>query len=342
MGAVAHQRQAGRPTRGAGGLKLGSWLPGRRSAANLARLLGGSILLVVAQGCGAPEQDSCDEPTASEAAQWLEAVSSGNRVEALRLAASLAPADTWSAPPDPTYISLFEVNGVDRRFLTAEFNEWDFEYWSHAAFFSRLAREITAGADDPIAALFRAVTARLRAPDPPEAGILWPYRIWQLGQGYCDRQAWVLSELAWQWGADAKIVYLRDPVTLVSPHTICQLRGQGRVWVADPLSGVMLADVSSAQLAASPDRAREMWPNAPDWQRAITAARLWVPAYPHDYCRRNQALSARLRGCLGSSTPRFGEDPQARLRSSPEDLSGLPLDLWHYPIRLLAAEMSSN
>jgi len=56
----------------------------------------------------------------------------------------------------------------------------------------------------------------------PKGSILWPYTIWQSKKGKCDQQSWVLCELAYQLGYETQIVYLRDPNTLISPHTICE------------------------------------------------------------------------------------------------------------------------
>lgn len=92
------------------------------------------------------------------------------------------------------------------------------------------------------------------------------------------------------------------------------------------------------ELAADPGLAQSLWPGNRRFQRGITAARLWTPSYPQDYARRNQLLSERLAACLGSASPRFGEDPIHRMNAEAE-AEGLPVGLWHYPVRLLAWEM---
>jgi hypothetical protein len=310
-----------------------------------ARFLSMLIAAALAGGCTVPPgagptpvEAACPAETAGDATRWLAAVETGQEAEALRLAAILAPAGRMR-PADPAYAAFFTAEGMDPAFLAAGFGHWDYQAWSHAAFFAGLARDTVAGQADADRALFEAVAAHLTDPDPPNPGAFWPFRIWQAGRGFCDRQAWVLAELFYQQGADVKIVYLRDPVTLESPHTITQVRHEGRAMTADPLSEVALPGVTVAQVARDPELARRLWPDNRSWQSAITAAALWVPAYPQDYAPRNQLLQERLRACLGTRAPRFGEDPAARLQAWPAEREGMPTALWFYPLRLLNWEM---
>ncbi|HET7295191.1 MAG TPA: hypothetical protein VFM88_22425 [Vicinamibacteria bacterium] len=311
------------------------------------------LLAALALGCGAagpsatttgttsePVAAACPPEAAELSGGWLAAVDRGDELEALRLAEALAPAAVAAlAEPPSAYVEAFARARTDPAFLTRPFNHWDYQSWSHARFFSLLAAEIAAGTADEDRALFAAVASRLRDPDPPDPGALWPYRIWQTGRGFCDRQAWVLAELAYQRGSDSKIVYLYDPGTDVSPHTIAQIRTRGRPTAADPFTERALYGVSVFDVATSPGLAQALWPGNRRFQRAIGAAKLWVPSYPQDYARRNQVLSERLTACLGAASPRFGEDPNRRMSVLPAETEGLPLGLWHYPVRILAWEM---
>lgn len=315
--------------------------------------LGVALLAVVAAACGdaapaAPTARAAPKPVAAacptEAAvlsqQWLVAVDRSDEPEAIRLAEALAPsAEAAQQAPPGEYVAAFASAWTDPVFLTRSFNHWDYQSWSHARFFSRLSADIAGGAPDPDGALFAAVIARLRHPDPPNPDALWPYRVWQTGRGWCDRQAWVLAELAYQRGSDTKIVYLYNPGTSVSPHTILQLRTSGRATVADPFSERAIYGASALEVATNPALAQSLWPGNRRFQRAITAAKLWVPSYPQDYARRNQILGERVTACLGAASPRFGEDPIRRMATISAETETLPIGLWHYPIRILAWEM---
>jgi len=94
-----------------------------------------------------------------------------------------------------------------------------------------------------------------------------------------------------------------------------------------------------AGVAADPALAQGLWPRNRRFQHAVTAAKLWVPSYPQDYARRNQLLHERLSRCLGPACPRFGEDPIRRMATVAAEVEGLPVGLWHYPVRILAWEM---
>ncbi len=311
--------------------------PNRRAAACATPLFVAALVL------SACNSDVPTEDTAL-ARQWLAAVEAGDESAALSLAERLSPAPAaGDVAPDPTEASFFTHNGLNPAFMVARYNHWDFQHWSHAAFFRRLARDLAGGATDPgaiVTALFHAVVEQLDEQDPAGVVVLWPYRVWQGGGGLCDRQAWVLGELSYQLDARPVIVYLRYPVTLESPHTVAQIRMGGRVFTSDPFTDLLLTDVSIASLRRDAAPARAAWPDHQEWATAFTDSQLWAPVYPQDYCVRNQRLAARLRPLLGADTPRFGESPAARVSLDATAAEDQPIALWHYPLRLLAFEAS--
>ncbi len=207
----------------------------------------------------------------------------------------------------------------------------------------------TAGKKDEIAALFSAVRERVDGKEglsaPPEA--LWPYRIWERGYGVCDRQAWVLCELATQLGYETQIVYLRDPKTGVSPHTVCEIRkGRDQVWLADPYLDALLSGVSAESLAADPARLQSIWPGKDALHAAMARCDMFTPAFPQDYRPRNERLGRRLREALGEQSPRFGEDPAERMRryhalhtSATGSEPRFQMVLWGFPWLTLRVDM---
>ena len=104
----------------------------------------------------------------------------------------------------------------------SQFNEIDYIFWQQALFFKKLSTKITKDSKDPIHALYKAVTQHLKKPKNRDMSA-FPLDIWHRGYGLCDRQSWVLSELAYQFGADAYIIYFIEEDTGVSRHTICQI-----------------------------------------------------------------------------------------------------------------------
>ena len=217
-------------------------------------------------------------------------------------------------------------------------------------FFRKLARHVTEGRQDEVRALYEAVRARVDgnepAGGPPVAH--WPYYTWQSGHGLCDRQAWVLCELAWQLGYECEVVYLTDPETGKSPHTICEIRrAPDRVWLADPYLGFLLPNVTAEMLADNADLMEQVWPDKPELHKAMQHCVRLTPAYPQSYCPRDQRLARRLCDALGDRAPRFGEDPVERLQryealmqAGPGPAPRFPITLWQYPWRILLLDMA--
>ncbi len=283
------------------------------------------------------------ERPAPAAERWRLALQAADAREALAAARELVPSPP--ADPLPGYITgLAEQNGIDAAFLTDGFNEWDAQYWHHAAYLRWHARQLTAklpptARNEKLQALLDAVHARIEPVDPPTGTIMWPYQVWELRQGLCDRQAWLFCELAYQLDFETQVVYLRDPDTLESPHTVAEIRYGTEAWVVDPMAGKLLVQTSIADLAADPEAARRLWPDRPDWQRGLLKPAFYLPAYPQDYCPRNQRLKRRLQAALGDACPRFGEPATERMRAylalTSEADRDAPYSPWFYPFRVL-------
>jgi hypothetical protein len=278
--------------------------------------------------------------------EWRDAVLAGKERRALALASKIVGKGDVPGAAPREYVDMCRENGVAPAFLDSGFNHWDFQLWSDAFFFKRLAVRSTESCEDSgrrLKALFDTVCERVEVAGLPTVVLPWPRDVWRLGKGLCDRQSWVLCELAYQAGYDAWIVYLMTPGTTVSPHTICEIRKGGSVWVADPFSRKLLPGKSVADLAESPDLAKSFWPDRADWRKAIVNPNLFLPAYPQDYCWKNQRLDRETRAVLGDDAPAFGESPGIRLRSAADRLDvrekKLRTEFWFFPFRLLRTQM---
>jgi hypothetical protein len=280
------------------------------------------------------------------AEQWLTAVAEDNKPTALARAQELC--NSIKLPmPDPAYVALAEHEGLPGEFLSGPFNAWDYQRWKYSYFLNRLSETLSAQQPDDVRALFATVCERISPAE--KAGTFaqppWPYRIWKVGVGVCDRQAWLLCELAYQRGWETQVIYLMDPQINDSPHTVCELRKGGQVWLADPFKRVLLERTSIDDVVENPELIRKTWANE-QLERAFQWCILWTPSYPQSYCPRNQVLYSILKACLKDRCPRFGEDPKrrmetyVRLRAATERKLHFEMRLWDYPLRLLKAEIN--
>jgi len=308
--------------------------------------------LIMATGCGRETASTDHEATEEElhAIHWLEMLSANEMDKAIQAAKQIS-GDVPRASGSETITKLCWQNGLSPAFLDADFNNYDFQYWQHALFFKQLAKDLTKSIDPKdddavIHQLFLSVCEHIAPIEPAKRYILWPYVIWHVRKGVCDRQAWVLCELAYQVGYETQIVYLRNPKTLISPHTICELRKGSKVWVADPLFKKLLPNMSVADIVADAKARENLWPGKKDLEAAVDSSAFWLPSYPQDYCPRNQALFSRLKPLLGVNCPRFGEPPGERLKKyltmTEEDDRRFQYGLWFYPFRLLAASIRTD
>lgn len=276
----------------------------------------------------------------------------------IEMTQKLVPFLPGSIPQE--HIKLSETEGIKASFFTAPFNYWDFNLWKHAYFFQKLSQKITGGDSNNIKAMIAAVQNHISPEDNETLPVApWPYQIWQRGFGVCDRQAWVLCELAYQAGWETQIVYLRDPETKASPHTICELRKPGRlVYFADPFENLLFPQKSVEDVATNENLLQTLWPDNPERGTALQDSVFWTPSYPQDYCPRNQKLYKILQKSLKKRCPRFGVPPDARLMTYKQlrqrtvelgqrtmwgtllDPPRFPMQLWPYPFRLLKADIT--
>ena len=244
--------------------------------------------------------------------QWLSAVSQRNPYASFTIANRLLP--ETKSQPSQQHLALAEKEGIRPSFFTAPFNFWDFQLWEHAVFFQKLMHQVTGGKPENVKAMFAAVRENISADEKDYPAPAWPFVIWHSGFGVCDRQAWVLCEIAYQAGWETQIVYLRDPVAKASPHTICELRKKnGEVWFADPLHDILLQNKSVAEVVDDRSILNGLWNFSPTLRTALTDSLFLTPSYPQDYRPRNQELFRILKSTLKGECPRFGEAPQDRM-----------------------------
>ena len=283
-------------------------------------------------------------------AQWLDAVERGEARAALGLAEKIVGDSAKDCLIDMWYLQLLKMGGIGGEYLTASFNELDFKLWSDALFFKKKANELLAGKRRraaPIENLFQGLVEKVKPGEDDISKPPWPRHVWDSGRGMCDRMSWTLCELAYQAGFETAVIYLIDPETGSSPHTVCEVRdGVGGRWLADPLKGKILSGVSAGELAGSAVLKKELWSGAGEEQRwkCIENAHVMIPAYPQDFRPLNQKLYAKLSKELGNGCPRFGADPRKRIglfkglikEKPPVELK---IGVYDFPFLLMAQEL---
>ena len=285
-------------------------------------------------------KDSTSLEKENTANGWLKAVSENNPKRAIQLATKMIPKRRGKLV-NSFYQDFGKREGIGAGFFDRNFDEFDFDLWRSAYFFHHLAREITDGELDKIDRLHDAVVQKIAGREKKEELANWPFEIWRRGYGVCDRQAWVMSELAYQCGWEHQIVYLFNPKTKVSPHTICEIRKEGIVHLSDPFHNVFLEQASVASISKSESTLLKIWPDHPNYREAIKGSRFWTPSFPQDYRIHNQQLYIELKKVLGDRCPRFGIDPDLRMATyrnlwpTKSEEPQFEMELWPIPFRVI-------
>ncbi len=249
---------------------------------------------------------------------WLEAVKNNNQEKAIEMANLIIVNSGKSLPIKNIKFcaSMLERKQINKEYLFLNFNEWDFKLWKDALFFKEKSEAILDGLSDDnkkINAILETVNARIEPRENNKKEPLWPKGIWDRKYGVCDRQALLVSELAYQAGYETAIVWFRNPKTGVSPHTICEVRTKdnSKVWSIDSFYKTMLPK-SLHNIDLNLDLKKEMWPKRIDYYDCLTQSEFMIPSYPQDCCPKNQLLYSCLSEKLKNKTPVFGVSPRER------------------------------
>jgi len=289
------------------------------------------------------EEVLSNKDRADLARKWLSAVSHDDIYGSIGIARKLVK-DVSVGPIGEDDINVAARAGISSSFFTAPFNFWDFQLWRSAYFFHELSKEIVKDSANGIEAIFQAVSDRVSPYEKESKELPWPLAVWQRGFGACDRQAWVFCETAYQLGWETQVVYLVDEVTGTSPHTVAEIRKDEEVYFVDVYKKVLLKE-SISEVASDSELLQEIWA-VEKYRKAVKKCLFWTPSYPQDYRPCNQKLFVTLDGTLRDRCPRFAVPPHERLATYKElgqetifDEPPFPMLLWHYPFRLLRADI---
>ena len=283
------------------------------------------------------KEKSVNIPTAStpspkqELTQLLRNISSGQSQKALEYLNGQLPRSSANTFSELSIFKNLKLNGTFTE--SPKFTEVDFYYLFQAATFKKEAFKILSNKnDDPIKLCYQRVREKIKGKFPQKDTSAFPLDIWQRGYGVCDRQSWVMCELAYQLGAEVFVIYLIDDKTGISPHTICEIIYKNKTYLVDPLYGKFLENTHLRDLPAK--TIKETWPQHPEIYNCFDKATIQVPVMPHDYTKRHFLLGQVLAKQLGKNVIRIGENPQQRALKWPLQ-KGDDLRYWEYPFRLL-------
>ena len=303
------------------------------------------ILTILCFSCEENAQDSTKiapkakqlESEQDKALRFYQALNQGDAALAVEVANSLDLAAKQEL--EKAYDILFTDCKVERDFFEdPKFSVMDFVYWQQALLFKNESAKIVNSFKDGenvIELCYNVVRDRINGVfDGPDASA-FPIDIWQRKYGVCDRQSWVMCELAYQLGAEVFIIYFMNPETGISHHTICEIIYQGEKYIVDPLYGKFLKGVHLRDI--NDQRLKEIWPDHPELFGGLEKAKILSPSMPFDYSLRQQSLAAFLKNHLPKDQlMRFGEEPRKRATNWPF-MEGDDIWFWDYPVRLLSS-----
>ena len=267
---------------------------------------------------------------------FYKALANADAKTAITIANSL---DFTPTKIDKTYKELFNQCGMTDDFLVApKFTILDFLYWQQVWLFKEESRKLAKDLqvdEDIIRKCYDKVRERIsgefEGPDPTA----YPIDIWRRKYGVCDRQSWVMCELAYQLGAEVFIIYFIDPKTKKSHHTICEILYNGEKYIVDPLYGKFLKGTHLRDIG--PEKLKIIWDEYPGLYGGLKQARIYSPSMPFDYTMRQQAMSIFLQGVTPEEdVMRFGERPEKRINHWPYQ-KGDNILYWDFPIRMIGS-----
>lgn len=184
-----------------------------------------------------------------------------------------------------------------------------------------------------------------------------PLDIMQRGYGLCDRSAWVLVTLADQAGYPGDIFYLRNPETLVSPHTVALIFLQGKWVMFDTYYGIVFHTEDGKTLAGlndlinNPSLTHTQSSYKKELSRCIAKGIVWIPVEAEAGLPKMQLVQRMLNKFL-PQPPKIYHDIYEELCFTLKTLQGytpgtaslsLPfkgkgksyeVNVWFYPFRL--------
>lgn len=269
------------------------------------------------------------------AEDWLRAVQSDDYQRAMLAAARLATEEEDSTKLPPLdYLRLTDEIKLNSKALTDYFGRLDYAGWRSAWRLNELAEKIAPERNEDIAALVKEVWARvkLNAPSPETKPAQTPFETWERAWGGVEERARLLFALSVQCGYEPMLAVFRGKSGGISGY-LCEFRRDGKVLIADPVSGELWEGQSVESFLKNPENIP-----ASTMQRLGDEHIYMYPAELLDYREANRRLQEALAASGVAKIPVFGRDPERMvMRYLEEHLqrkSGLApcVSYWRIPI----------
>lgn len=289
-----------------------------------------------------------DKPTPARAEAWAAAVAAGQEQQALLQSVDMVAAHL-DRIVNQSYPEFLTREGFKSDVLEAPFSTLDYLGWRQASFFRSQADALCEGqTGDPLQRLYDGARKQLQPVLSDASASAFPEQCWKEGKASPASAAWIMAELAYQRGYEVQVVYLFPAANSTKDHFLTEVRRPNEVYLIDVWGGLFLKGVSIDKLAASPELLKTVWAEHPEFRAATAQVLLFTPALPGDFAYRNQKLAEYLRHDLGPKAPRFGEDPETRMKAywrlrEPEktDKGLFAMRLWPDPIRQVVFVLKS-
>lgn len=296
------------------------------------------LLIFLISSCDQPQQpdskgfDSSKRNEEKLAIDYLfRCLKGGKRDKAMQLLNQVIDPSHISSKAQ-SHLKLLKSFGVSKNYIDRKFfTELDAFFLTQSLMFKEIANDLQKN-DEFIRSVYEQVRSKVKGTFKEKDQSAFPIHIWQRGYGVCDRQSWVLAEIAYQGGADSYIIYFIDNETGLSQHTISEIDYNDETYIVDPLYGKFLKGKKFSDLSSKD--IEEIWSDHPELFGDHEKAIIYSPIMAQDYTARFSVLGNLLKEVLGEQAPRVGENPTERA-SRREKRPGERFQYWDYPARLL-------
>ncbi len=267
----------------------------------------------------------------SDIPAWKDAVDSGKSGAAILLAERIVGVDNDEPEvPDPDYIRVANGYEMSSSILTSPLGNYDFLRWQDALAIDKIIRGDLKSSGNPSEILkFLCEKVKYRK---TEDGKKMPFTISEIfsrGYGNAHEIARLASELLFNAGFDTAVVSRLTPEGTFLDIIVEARKGE-KVISFDPLSGLVMEDVTASQMRSSTGSL-----HLPGSINLLYD----IPSEYQDYRAPDRKLGEALSKDLFHGRIIFGADPRTRIEKYllhfPDGKINGEITYWRYPFHIL-------